>query len=192
MIYLYIVLGIIALLMVIMLVPLRLHIEYHSRQLQLELWVLKLKFDLNKYLNKPKKVKKQKTPAEGMQDKQLGTIQKINNLYKKIVYLKKVYTASSKTVNKGIVTEKISADINFGFSDAAVTGMVTGVVWSLMYEMLGLLSIVTTVKDHSFNVDAVYDRFVFEPKASITLKTSILNVFKILISVLYNLKKYKE
>jgi len=35
--------------------------------------------------------------------------------------------------------------------------MVTGVVWSLMYEMLGLLSIVTTVKDHSFNVDAVYD-----------------------------------
>ena len=141
------------------------------------------------FLGRLNKQKKQSAKNQStIEEKQLTFIEKINSIYKKIVYLKKVYTASSKTISKGISTQNITADINFGFSDAAVTGMVTGLVWSLLYEFLGLISIITTVQ----NVDAVYDRFVFEAQFSVTLKTRIASVLKILICVLYNLKKYKE
>jgi hypothetical protein len=190
MIYLYIVSGVVMLLTALLFVPVRVYMEYGGKQLQLELWVLKFRFNIKNFMNKPKKqsAKNQST----IEEKQLTFIEKINSIYKKIVYLKKVYTASSKTISKGISTQNITADINFGFSDAAVTGMVTGLVWSLLYEFLGLISIITTVQNHKFNVDAVYDRFVFEAQFSVTLKTRIASVLKILICVLYNLKKYKE
>ena len=191
MIYLYIVLGIVLLLTILLFIPVRVFLEYQSKQVRIELWVLKFKFNVKKLMDKPSK--KQSSATQSTDDeKQLTFIQKINSTYKKIVYLKKVYTGSSKTINRGIKTENIKAEINFGFSDAAVTGMVTGLVWSLLYEFLGLLSIITTVQNHKFNVDAVYDRFVFEPRFSVTLKTTIASVMKILICVLYNLKKNKE
>lgn len=197
MIYLYIVLGILfALFMTLLFLPLRIYIEYQNKQIKLEIKFLKLKFDLKKYIDKPKKSKKLKAKhnkkGDTDTDKQLTVIQKINNSYKKIVYLKRVYTDSSKTINRGIITENIQVDVYFGFSDAAVTGMVTGLVWSLLYEFLGLISIITTVENHKFNVDSVYDRFIFELGFSVTFKTKIASILKILFSVLYNLNKYKE
>ena len=199
MIYLYIVLGIlIALILFLLFVPLRLHVEYRDKQLELELWILKFKFDLKKLSDKkekkPKKQHKEQNKKEQSADgdKQLGLIQKINNTYKKVVYYKNVYNATSKHISKRFITENIEADINFGFSDAAVTGIVTGVVWGLLYEILGLLTLLSTVRTHKFNVDAVYDRFVFEPSFSATFKIKIASIIAILISVLYNLKKYKE
>ena len=199
MIYLYIILGmLLALIVAILFVPIRINIEYQSKKLYIELEVLKCKFDYNKLTGNKKRLRKRIKKyilgeiETGDMDEQLTVIQKLNIIYKNIVSLKKVYTDSSKTINSGILTENIEADIYFGFSDAAVTGIVTGLVWSLLYEFLGLISILTTVQNHKFNVDAVYDKFVFEPRISANLKTKIFSLLKILISLSYNLEKYKE
>ena len=88
MIYLYIVIGVVMLLTALLFVPVRVYVEYGGKQLQLELWVLKFRFNIKNFMNKPKKqsAKNQST----IEEKQLTFIEKINSIYKKIVYLKKV------------------------------------------------------------------------------------------------------
>ncbi len=177
----------------VLFVPVRVDVGYQSNDYSLKLKVLGRCFNLKKLLSGGN-AKKTKTHTQAEQpdeaDKKL--IQKINDIYLKVSYFKNVYNASSKTINKSFITENIGADISFGTSDAALTGMLTGAVWALCYEALGLLSILSTVKSHKFNVDSVYDRCIFEARAEAVFKITVFGALKIAISVLYNVKKYKK
>ena len=193
MIYLYIILGIIlALLLFLLFVPIRLHLGYENKNYILQVNIAWITIDLKKFMNKGHKQKKQKPQPKSADEQEKKFVEKINETYKKIVYIKNVYNAGIKTIIKRFITENIEAYISFGMSDAAVTGMVTGAVWALLYELLGLLTIVSTVRNHKFNVDSVYDRFLFEPRFSAAFRITLMGAIIILLRIMYNLKKYKE
>ena len=194
MIYLYIVLAVVAVLLLFLLfVPIRLYAAYQNKSYALKLHFAGITINLKRFINKGlpgnKKQKAKHEPTQ-MQEKKLA--QKITDIYNKVVYIKNVYNASSKAISKGFITQNIEVVISFGTSDAALTGMLTGAMWALLYELLGLLTILSTVKEHKFNVDSVYDRFVFDATAKVTFKIKLISAIRILITVLYNLKKYKK
>ncbi len=192
MIYLYIVLAVVtALLLFLLFVPIRFNAAYQNKSYTLEVRVAGIKLDLKRFINKETKKKQQPKPEQSDTEEQ-KLIKKMTDIYNKVVYIKNVYSASSKAISKGFITQNIEVSICFGTSDAAVTGMLTGAIWALLYELLGLLTILSTVKEHKFNVDSVYDRFVFEPLAQVTFKIRLISAIRILITVLYNLKKYKK
>lgn len=197
MIYLYIVLAVLAALLVfVLLAPIEVHIAYKDKKVIFELTVGGIKLNLNKFINKGtqgKKVKKKRKPKqEHADDREKKLLDKINDTYDKVVYIKNVYNASTKSISKRFIIKNLEADICFGTSDAAVTGILTGAVWALLYEFLGLLTIISTVKKHRFNVDSVYDKFVFDANVDVTFNIRTISGFVILIKVLYNLKKYNK
>ncbi len=193
MIYLYIVLAVVVLLLLFLLfVPIRLNAAYQNKDYTLEVCVAGIKINLKKFINKGRGTKNKEEKSEQQEHGEQKLLHKINDIYNKVVYIKNVYNASSKTISKRFITQNIEASICFGTSDAAVTGMLTGAIWALMYELLGLLTILSAVDNHSFNVDSVYDRFALEITAKVTFKIKLVSVIRILITVLYNLKKYKK
>ncbi len=192
MIYLYIVLAVIlALLLFLLFVPIHFDAAYQNKSYTLKLRFAGITFDLKRFINKQTKKKQQPKP-EPIEKQEQKLVQKITDIYNKLVYIKNVYSASSKAISKGFITQNIEVSICFGTSDAALTGMLTGAIWALLYELLGLLTILSTVKEHKFNVDSVYDRYAFDVTAKATFKIRLISAIRILITVLYNLKRYKR
>lgn len=190
MIYLCIALIVVAF---VLFVPVRAFVSYsYKTDYTLNVKVLGLTADIKKLINQKSKTSKHKIKKDELPKSNLSEdeklLDKISKIYSKVVYFKNVYNASSKTINKHFVTENIEADVAFGTSDAAFTGMLTGAVWALLYEMLGVVSILSTVKTHKFNVDSVYDRCVFDVSAKATFKITVYGALRIAISVIYNLK----
>ena len=190
MIYLYVALGIVtALTVAAVFLPLGVDVAFSGNKLKLQIVLWKIKFNISKR-TKPKKQKR--TNKKNADTREMKAYEKIKSIYQKAQYIKNVYTASSPRIAKNIFAENVSCDITFGTSDAALTGMLTGIVWAVGYEILGIMTLLCTVKEHHFDVDSVYDRYVFEINARINMRTNIAGLLCIAVSVLYNLMKYKR
>ena len=91
--------------------------------------------------------------------------------------------------------KRISADLtlslSFGLYDAALTGIATGAVWTLLYELLGLISTIALIEKHSFNVDPVFDKAVFKAEGICIFSFRPVNIIGILIHILRKYNKVK-
>ncbi|MBQ7901827.1 MAG: DUF2953 domain-containing protein [Clostridia bacterium] len=198
MMYLYIILAVIlVLLAVIITVPIRLTADYANGSYQLYMKIFGLKFDLSKFASRGKKGKKAKNdntnPAQQQEaDSDKKLMDKISSAYSLVMRIKNVYGSGRHFIVKRLVVENIYVNISFGTFDAALTGIATGAVWSVLYELLGLLTLAATVNNHKFNVDTVYDRSFFDINGGAILKFRIVSAVGILLWLLHNFNKYKE
>lgn len=114
----------------------------------------------------------------------------ISNILRIIKIIRKTYSQSREYVARHIKAD-ITINISFGLYDAALTGMATGAVWALLYEILGLVSTVAQIQKHSFNVDPVFDKALFKADGMCIFKFIPVNVIGILIHILKNYNKVK-
>ncbi len=195
MMYLYIVLGILFLALgVLVTVPIKVIADYADGSYRMKIKVFGISTDmekLGKYFNKKKKPAKDAQPKTE-QEQDAALMDKINNAYKLVRRIANVYNDSRHFVSKRLYVDNIYVNISFGTWDAALTGMATGAVWALLYELMGLLTTVATVNNHKFDVDSIYDRCFFDIKAGAVLKFRIAGIAGIALCILHNLKKYKE
>lgn len=193
MIYFYIVLiAILLLFLCLITVPLRLEISMKNTKSDIELtalWgLIKLSPDmLKKKTPKGKETPPAKEKAEQTQD---AILKRLNDGIYLLKRIYKTFSSSRHFCQKRLVAEKISADISFAMFDAALTGITTGLVWSLLYQLLGTLSVVALIDEHKFNVEPVYEeKLFFNQEINCILKFRIVNIIGILLVVLYHFKK---
>lgn len=195
MVYLYIILAVLLLCVsVLVTVPVKVIADYADGSYSIKVRVFGINIDPSRFAGKSahrKKPKQQKAqPQQDAQDEAL--FDKINNAIKLVRRIKNVYNDSRHFVSKRFYADNIYVNISFGTWDAALSGIATGALWTLLYEVLGLLTTVATVNHHKFTVDTVYDRSFFDIKAGAVLKFRIIGIAGIALCVLHNLKKYKE
>lgn len=115
----------------------------------------------------------------------------INNIFRIIRIIRKTYSQSREYVSKRISAD-LTVNISFGLYDAALTGIATSAVWTLLYDLLGLLSTVALIEKHKFNVDPVFeDRAMLKADGMCIFRFRPVNIIGILIHILRKYNKVK-
>ena len=174
--------------------PLELEIHARDKKTDIKLTAFfgLIKLPVKALLNKPKKKKPKKEDVQEPQkeDKIIGSLNKGLLLLKRIY---KTLSASRHFARKRIAAKKIKADITFAMGDAALTGITTGLVWSVLYQLLGVFSLVATIDKHEFNVEPVYEeKIYFKREISCILKFSVVNIIGIGLVALYHYRKSNQ
>ena len=192
MVYVYAFVAIILLIILLfLLLPAGIRISYgKSKNADIE---LKFLWGLVKIPLKPKakKDKAEKTKhSDTPEEKDKSFFEGLNNIARIIKIINKTYSKSREYVYKRMKAD-VTVNITFGLYDAALTGIATGAIWTLLYEILGLISTSAQIQKHSFNVDPVFDKALFEADGLCVFKFIPVNVIGILIHILKNYNKVK-
>ena len=134
------------------------------------------------YKNKSKTdVKKEKNDEK--------ILDKIKNYMKTFKILKEVYSKNKFFIRDRLVLEDTKAYVKFGFGDAAVTGIATGAVWSLLYQVLAFISSIGTVKDHDFDVVPVYNERGFCLNVNGIISFRMINIIRVVLKLVRTYRK---
>lgn len=96
-------------------------------------------------------------------------IQKVKRAYKTFCAFKYAYKNNSGKIRKAVFAKKINLHINFGTGNAATTGILTGALWSGIYNVVSFISSVITITEPNINVIPNYN----EEECSVNLKCII-------------------
>ena len=126
-------------------------------------------------------------------DKRKKTLDGINDIFEFIGRVKRTCVKSRPFVRKRFVIKKLAVHIEYSMADAALTGITSGALWSLMYQTFGLLSTVASAEKPDFEVKPVYEeRFLFNTEAECILRLRIANIIGILLCVIHNYRAAKQ
>lgn len=186
--FLTVIYCIIAVIILILFLKFSIKFEYDMETpFKLRLFLYNEKIGIN-LLNKKKKKHQEdkKTDADKKEETQnkKSVFEKLYDIYTEFNKVKYTYYYSQDFIRKRIVFKKLNVDVSFGMSDAAKTGIATGAIWGLLYNMLALLTKIVTVKNHNFNVEPDYnsEKFLFSANGIINFR--LVNIISILIFVL--------
>lgn len=192
---LIIIIAIIALIFVLLLLPIRLLLDYKKDEttnetslvLRYGLWKFKL-FDQDK--EKPKKEteqqEKKKFSFEEKRDKVSGYIKVFEETKDDVAQI--LEYASSRAM----VFEKIYTDIEFGFDDAMHTGIFTGVLNGFVYGILGFIHQHSRLLDMRVNIQPVFDNPCFKISAGCILRLKNVHIIIVAINILKILRKIRK
>ena len=143
-----------------------------------------------------KNKRRQKTNKDKSDDEQTNEdksfIAKINELIDMVRLIRRVYSETRLFVRKRIYAD-VTIHISFDLYDAALTGIATGIIWTLLYELLGLISTVALIDKHDFNVEPLFnDKFSFGASGECSFKFSPGNAIVLLIYTLFKYRKIKK
>jgi hypothetical protein len=140
-------------------------------------------------INLLKKKKHQEYKKTDLEEKEeirnkKSVFEKLYDLYTEFNKVKYTYYYSQDFIRKRITLKNLNVNVFFGMSDAAKTGIATGSIWAILYNMFGLLTKVVTVKNHNFNVEPDYNREKFLFSANGIINFRLVNIISILVFVL--------
>jgi hypothetical protein len=135
-------------------------------------------------------IKKQtaKKTKEKPKDKK-GIIQKLKDLAKVISIVTKVYSKNRWFIQKRLTAEDISFHLKFGLADAASTGIATGAIWAVLYNILALISRIGTLKNHNFEVVPVYTEEGFISEGGFKLSFRLAGIISVALRLYLTYKK---
>lgn len=139
------------------------------------------KLDLYNLINK--KSQKNSTPenAAPASDSDIGN--KIASYYRTFCKIKQIFLRSKRRFRKNIFVERIFMTADIGLDDAAHTGIATGVLWTGIYNVVGLISSVARLSEPeiSVNPDFENEKLAFDVECIIVLR--LANIISILLTV---------
>lgn len=138
--------------------------------------------NLTKLLYKLSKKAKRKT--EGIDKSDKAIIEKIKKTSKTFKTVKKIYAKNRWHIRNSLNVEKLDFHIKFGLSDAAVTGIATGAIWTLLYSLTALIAQVGTLKKHYFEVCPVFTEKGLICQGSVKLSVRMIDAI-VLVTRLY-------
>lgn len=87
---------------------------------------------------------------------------------------------------------KFDFAVTFGTADAASTAVLTGHMWSLVYNLLALVDKIVYVDNPKVNVTPVFNDATFSIKASGIIKTRLAHIIATAVVFAYKFLKYKR
>lgn len=136
--------------------------------------------------------KEKKEPKKEKKKNKKKFLQKIKDWIETFSILKKVYAKNRFFIKKRLILEETEVSIKFGTGDAPFTGILTGAIWSLLYQGLAFLGSVGTVREHEFDVSPVYDEkgLILSAKGIISFR--LINIIIVALRVLITYKSVKR
>ncbi len=116
-------------------------------------------------------------------------IKKVKSYAETFRILKTVYSKNRWFIRKRLSIDPLKFHLKFGFGDAAVTGIATGAINTMLYSLLSLLDRIGTVRNHYFEVVPVFESrgFACETRGSISLR--MINILTIAVRLYLTYKK---
>ena len=101
-------------------------------------------------------------------------------MFQKIKYTQ---LTSRDFIKKRVIIKELNAKITFGLEDAAKTGIATGAVWALIYNIFALITKFATVSEHKFDVEPDYNNECFSASLNGIITVKIVNIISIALYV---------
>lgn len=187
--------SIIALIFVLLLLPIRLLVDYKKDEVTNETsLVLKYMFWNFKLFGNKNKEKPKEEPKE--EKKPLSFEEKRDKISKYIKIFEDTKDEIAQVLDyaaeRAIVFEKIYTDIEFGFEDAMHTGIFTGVLNGFVYGVLGFVHQHSRLLDMRVNIQPVFDNPCFKIKAGCILRLKNVHIIIVAINILKILRKIRK
>lgn len=183
----WIILGIILLILLLLFIPIGIGAKYENGAFVLvKVAFFKKEIPINKLISGSKKKKKQKEEKPRKPEEELE---------KNIVGLDFILSLLGdfrRFVRKRISLYSFSIDIRFGTADAASTAVTTGLMWSLIYNLLGLIDKIMYVDNPKVNITPVFNEATFSTRAEGIIKTRLAHIIATAIVFAYKFLKYKK
>lgn len=95
-------------------------------------------------------------------------------------------------VRKRFSVTDFAIDITFGTADAASTAVLTGHLWSLVYNLLSLIDKLMYVDNPSVSINPVFNSATFTAQARGIIKTRLAHIIATAVVFAYKFIKYKR
>lgn len=186
---LLITLGVIlAVLLIVLFIPIGIGAKYENGAFVI-VKVAFLAFDIpiNKIIGKPsakkdaKKEEKEQKPEEEIEKSIVG-----------LDFILSLFGKFRRFVRKGIRLKDFVLKITFGTGDAASTAVTTGLLWSLTYNLLGLIDKLMIVDKPDVNVEPLFNTATFSAVAKGIIQTTLAHIIATAIIFAYKYFKYKR
>ncbi len=192
---LIILISFIALIFVLLMMPIRLLVDYKKDEVTNEKsLVLKYMFFNFKLFGDKKKEKPKEKPKE--EKKPISFAEKRDKVSKYIQIFEdtkdEVRQILDYAADRAIVFEKIYTDIEFGFEDAMHTGIFTGVLNGFVYGVLGFIHQHSRLLDMRVNIQPNFENPCFKVQAGCILRLKNVHIIIVAINILKILRKIRK
>lgn len=198
---LLILLGVLALIFVLLLLPVRIFADYKKdeakNEASLVIKYMFLKFELPGNKKKTKDDDKSDDEAEeDAYENKPSFSEKRDKLSMYIKIFEAVKDDAAKvldyTARRAVVFEKIYTDIEFGFSDAMHTGIFTGALNGFVYGVLGFIHQHSTLSDMKVNIQPVFENPCFKISTGCIVRLKNVHIIIVAINILKILRKIRK
>ncbi|MBQ7986092.1 MAG: DUF2953 domain-containing protein [Clostridia bacterium] len=188
--------SILALIFVLLMIPVRLLVDYKKDEVTNEtslvikylFWNFKLFGDKKKEKPEKEKPKEEKKPLSFSEKRD-----KISKYIKIFEDTKdEIREILDYSARRAIVFEKIYTDIEFGFEDAMHTGIFTGVLNGFVYGVLGFIHQHSNLMDMKVNIQPIFENPCFKVKAGCILRLKNVHIIIVAINILKILRKIRK
>lgn len=173
-------------------------IEYgfnNENFVKLRFYVIHPVLGINIKLNNKEEKKEEITKNEPQKEEEIektSFIKKAKDVKKNFDIIKDTFSNSKQSIKKTINIKKLDLNIDFGLSDAALTGISTGVLWASVYSVFSVLTKIVTVHKHNFKIDPIFNKTVFTVKCDGIIYARLVNIISAGFMLLKNYNKAKN
>ena len=174
---------ILILLILLLIAPVKVLIQYENEKLKLNVFLYGIKvFSLKKEEASPPKEPEEKVEKFEKDTKKLSLkFSDTLNLCKTAVRLLRKYVS----------VKCVELRINVGTGDAASTAISTGILWAAVYNLLGIVGRIMYIDKHTVEISPVYVGQVFDATGKCIIKSRVVYIIIIAISILFKIKSLK-
>lgn len=112
-------------------------------------------------------------------------------LGEKIKQFAELFKTAVKLLRKYVSIDSVSIKINVGTGDASTTAVSTGILWGAVYGLLGITGSIMYIKKHDVQITPVYENTVFSFDGKCIIKSRIVYIIFIAITILMKIKSRK-
>ena len=178
-----VILVILIILVLLLIAPLKVLVQYTEKDLKLNVFLYGLKvFSLKKNEKSPPGESKKK--AEKL-EKDAGS------LSRKLSRIIDTCKTAVRLLEKYVSITLAEVRIRIGTGDAAITAVSTGALWAAVYGMLGVVGRIVYIDKHKVEITPDYVNNVFEADAKCIIKSRVVYIIIIAITILFKIKPHK-
>ena len=137
--------------------------------------------------NKNSEEKPQKSSKEIVEDIE----DKSQSLCDKIKFYSNLSKTAVKLTRKYVLIENISLKIDVGTSDAPSTAICTGALWSVIYQILGIIGSVMYINENHVEVNPDFNNARFSAKGKCIIKSRLAYIIIIAIVMFIKINSLK-
>lgn len=168
----------------------------NDNTVKLRFFVIHPFFGFNIKLNKDGKKKDTKPEKsnenQNSQDEDRTFLQKAKEIKNSFDIIRNTISDSEKNIKKTVNIKEINLKINFGLSDAAITGISTGILWAALYSVFAFLTRKFTVNKHDFKIDPIFNKTIFTIAGDGIIYARLVNIIGTLTATLKTYNKLKN
>lgn len=138
-----------------------------------------------------KKADKQDESQKTVHEKKQKMDLKLTEIFQHYKRFKPVVERVAHYSKKKLHVFGLSLQIEFGTGDAAQTAVATGAIWSVLYNIYGILDRYVSFHGHHFVVNPLFNRSAFEVKFHGIITIRLVHIINILFLLLLSFLKVK-